>query len=156
MHPCSLHSRSAEENCPTGNVLSRPSVKGAAPPCAANAAIPCGHVSKFEHNVLEVLIWTKKLMIARADVQTDYKLHISFRLAFIHFAIAHKRKSPETLRFQDLGGDKRDRTADLLNAIGALSRSSSSPLPSGRLISNKIKATPSQNGSLNRLTIWSP
>ena len=41
-------------------------------------------------------------MIARADVQTDYKLHISFRLAFIHFAIAHKRKSPETLRFQDL------------------------------------------------------
>ena len=102
VHPCSLHSRSAEENCPTGNVLSRPSVKGAAPPCAANAAIPCGHVSKFEHNVLEVLIWTKKLMIARADVQTDYKLHISFRLAFIHFAIAHKRKSPETLRFQDL------------------------------------------------------
>ena len=32
------------------------------------------------------------------------------------------QKSPETLRFQDLGGDKRDRTADLLNAIQALSR----------------------------------
>ena len=138
MRPCSLHSRSAEENCPTGNVLSRPSAKGAAPPCAANAAIPCGLVSKFEHNVLEVLIWTKKLMIARADVQTDYKLHISCRLAFIHFAIAHKRKSPDTLRFQDLRGDKRDRTADLLNTIGALSRSSSSPLPSGRLIKSRI------------------
>ena len=36
------------------------------------------------------------------------------------FIIVHKKvKSPETVEFQgfSLGGDKRDRTADLLNAI---------------------------------------
>ena len=41
------------------------------------------------------------------------------------FLIVHKKvKSPETVEFQgfSLGGDKRDRTADLLNAIQALSR----------------------------------
>ena len=42
MRPGSLHSRSAEENCPTENVSSLCSVKVATPPCAANAAIPCG------------------------------------------------------------------------------------------------------------------
>ena len=40
----------------------------------------------------------------------------------------YKRKSPETLRFRDFfGGDKRDRTADLLNAIQALSQLSYTP-----------------------------
>ena len=112
MRPCSLHSRSAEENCPTGNVLSRPSVKGAAPPCAANAAIPCGHVSKFEHNVLEVLIWTKKLMIARADVQTDYKLHISFRLAF--------GSGGKDVRSKKLGPNVFCALSHLLNAVRQL------------------------------------
>ena len=38
------------------------------------------------------------------------------------------QKSPEILRFQDFsGGDKRDRTADLLNAIQALSQLSYTP-----------------------------
>ena len=42
VRPAELHSRSAEENCPTGNVASLRSVKVATPPCAAYAAIPCG------------------------------------------------------------------------------------------------------------------
>ena len=43
---------------------------------------------------------------------------------------SEKRKSLETLQFQDLflGGDKRDRTADLLNAIQALSQRSYTPI----------------------------
>ena len=38
--------------------------------------------------------------------------------------VRKKFKSPETVKFQGFlfGGDKRDRTADLLNAIQALSR----------------------------------
>ena len=46
------------------------------------------------------------------------------------FLIVHKKiKSPETVEFQgfSLGGDKRDRTADLLNAIQALSQLSYTP-----------------------------
>ena len=42
VRPAELHSRSAEENCPTENVASLRSVKVATPPCAAYAAIPCG------------------------------------------------------------------------------------------------------------------
>ena len=38
-----------------------------------------------------------------------------------------KRKTVETVRFNGLGGDKRDRTADLLNAIQALSQLSYTP-----------------------------
>ena len=47
------------------------------------------------------------------------------------FIIVHKKiKSPETVEFQgfSLGGDKRDRTADLLNAIQALSQLSYTPI----------------------------
>ena len=50
VRPGSLHSRSAEENCPTENVSSRPSVKVATPPCAAYAAIPCGLAVRKQHN----------------------------------------------------------------------------------------------------------
>ena len=39
-----------------------------------------------------------------------------------------KEKAPEIRRFQVLGGDKRDRTADLLNAIQALSQLSYTPI----------------------------
>ena len=37
-------------------------------------------------------------------------------------------KRPETLEISGLGGDKRDRTADLLNAIQALSQLSYTPI----------------------------
>ena len=52
MRPAELHSRSAEENCMTENVSSRPSVKVATPPCAANAAIPCGLAVRKQHKML--------------------------------------------------------------------------------------------------------
>jgi len=50
VRPAELHSRSAEENCPTGNVASLRSVKVATPPCAAYAAIPCGLAVRKQHN----------------------------------------------------------------------------------------------------------
>ena len=40
----------------------------------------------------------------------------------------NKRKTPKTLEFSVFGGDKRDRTADLLNAIQALSQLSYTPI----------------------------
>ena len=52
VRPGSLHSRSAEENCPTEHVSSRPSVKVATPPCAAKAAIPCGLAVRKQHKML--------------------------------------------------------------------------------------------------------
>src|SRR5699024_11985649 len=50
VRPAELHSRSAEENCSTVNVSSLRSVKVATPPCAANAAIPCGLAVRKQHN----------------------------------------------------------------------------------------------------------
>ena len=48
-----------------------------------------------------------------------------------------KTKKPEILRFQAFsGGDKRDRTADLLNAIQALSQLSYTP----RCLSQRVSA----------------
>jgi len=52
VRPAELHSRSAEENCPTENVSSRPSVKVATPPCAAKAAIPCGLAVRKQYEML--------------------------------------------------------------------------------------------------------
>ena len=53
MRPAELHSQSAEENCPTENVSSLRSVKGATLPCAAYAAIPCGLAVCKQHNIYE-------------------------------------------------------------------------------------------------------
>ena len=52
VRPAELHSRSAEENCPTENVASLRSVKVATPPCAAKAAIPCGLAVRKQHEML--------------------------------------------------------------------------------------------------------
>ena len=52
VRPAELHSRSAEENCPTENVASLRSVKVATPPCAAKAAIPCGLAVRKQHKML--------------------------------------------------------------------------------------------------------
>ena len=52
MRPAELHSPSAEENCLTENVASLRSVKVATPPCAANAAIPCGLAVRKQHKML--------------------------------------------------------------------------------------------------------
>ena len=50
VRPAELHSPSAEENCMIENVASLRSVKVATPPCAANAAIPCGLAVRKQHN----------------------------------------------------------------------------------------------------------
>ena len=52
VRPAELHSQSAEENCPTENVSSLRSVKGATLPCAAYAAIPCGLAVCKQHKML--------------------------------------------------------------------------------------------------------
>ena len=52
VRPAELHSRSAEETCPTVNVSSLRSVKVATPPCAAKAAIPCGLAVRKQHEML--------------------------------------------------------------------------------------------------------
>ena len=52
VRPGSLHSRSAEENCPTEHVSSRPSVKVATLPCDACASIPCGLAVRKQHEML--------------------------------------------------------------------------------------------------------
>jgi len=52
VRPGSLHSRSAEENCPTENVSLLCSVKVATPPCAAKAVIPCGLAARKQHKML--------------------------------------------------------------------------------------------------------
>ena len=52
VRPAELHSLSAEENCPTEKVASLRSVKVATPPCAANAAIPCGLAVRKQHKML--------------------------------------------------------------------------------------------------------
>ena len=52
VRPAELHSRSAEEKCPTVNVSSLRSAKVATPPCAAKAAIPCGLAVRKQHKML--------------------------------------------------------------------------------------------------------
>ena len=52
MRPAELHSRSAEENCPTENVASLRSVKVATPPCTAYAVIPCVLAVRKQHEML--------------------------------------------------------------------------------------------------------
>jgi hypothetical protein len=52
VRPAELHSQSAEENCPTENVSSLRSVKGATLPCDAYAAIPCGLAVRKQHEML--------------------------------------------------------------------------------------------------------
>ena len=70
MRPAELHSQSAEENCPTENVSSLRSVKGATLPCAAYAAIPCGLAVCKQHNCCSppaslISINLEELMIKR-------------------------------------------------------------------------------------------
>ena len=52
VRPAELHSRSTEENCPTENVSSLRSVKGATLPCVAYAAIPYGLAVRKQHEML--------------------------------------------------------------------------------------------------------
>ena len=46
----------------------------------------------------------------------------------LFLGVKGQEKRPEILEISGLGGDKRDRTADLLNAIHALSQVSYTPI----------------------------
>ena len=46
----------------------------------------------------------------------------------LFLGVKGQEKRPEILEISGLGGDKRDRTADLLNAIQALSQLSYTPI----------------------------
>ena len=69
-------------------------------------------------------------LIRRVDVYHGYKLHIEFTINFAQFDLGldmvevagQKKKSASFRKRISFGGDKRDRTADLLNAIQALSQ----------------------------------
>ena len=86
MRPGSLHSRSAEENCPTENVASLRSVKVATPPCAAKAAIPCGLAVRKQH---EMLFAASKFDINKSGL-TEF-------LSEIHFLDEGKEEEKSTL-----------------------------------------------------------
>ena len=86
MRPAELHSRSAEENCPTENVASRRSVKVATPPCAAKAAIPCGLAVRKQH---EMLFAASKFDINKSGL-TEF-------LSEIHFLDEGKEEEKSTL-----------------------------------------------------------
>ena len=51
----------------------------------------------------------------------------------LFLGVKGQEKRPEILEISGLGGDKRDRTADLLNAIQALSQLSYTPILRPRL-----------------------
>ena len=72
VRPAELHSRSAEENCMTENVASLRSVKVATPPCAANAAIPCGLAVRKQHKMLFAASKFEKLNTEKLTVDWSH------------------------------------------------------------------------------------
>ena len=77
-----------------------------------------------DHTPCSVLLIRKECSRRQAMLSGNPEQRISN-----HSGYHIKRKSSEIIRFQNfLGGDKRDRTADLLNAIQALSQLSYTPI----------------------------
>ena len=72
MRPAELHSLSAEENCPTENVASLCSVKGASLPCAAYAAIPCVLAVRKQHEMLFAASKFEKLNTEKLTVDWSH------------------------------------------------------------------------------------
>ena len=72
VRPAELHSQSAEENCPTENVSSLRSVKGATLPCAAYAAIPCGLAVCKQHKMLFAASKFEKLNTEKLTVDWSH------------------------------------------------------------------------------------
>ena len=72
VRPAELHSLSAEENCPTENVASLCSVKGATLPCAAYAAIPCGLAVCKQHKMLFAASKFEKLNTEKLTVDWSH------------------------------------------------------------------------------------
>ena len=72
VRPAELHSQSAEENCPTENVSSLCSVKGATLPCAAYAAIPCVLAVRKQHEMLFAASKFEKLNTEKLTVDWSH------------------------------------------------------------------------------------
>ena len=60
------------ENCPTENVSSLRSVKGATLPCAAKAAIPCGLAVRKQHKMLFAASKFEKLNTEKLTVDWSH------------------------------------------------------------------------------------
>ena len=90
MRPAELHSRSAEENCPTENVSSLRSVKVATPPCAAKAAIPCGLAVRKQH---EMLFAASKFEKPNTENQTVDLRRMRTKSAVFFYPQNQKRRS---------------------------------------------------------------
>ena len=69
--------------------------------------------------ICSVFLWKRHFKSPQDRIKTKVR----------SICVRKKFKSPETVKFQgfSFGGDKRDRTADLLNAIQALSQLSYTP-----------------------------
>ena len=72
VRPAELHSLSAEENCPTENVSSLRSVKGATLPCDACASIPCGLAVRKQHKMLFAASKFEKLNTEKLTVDWSH------------------------------------------------------------------------------------
>ena len=72
VRPAELHSQSAEENCPTENVSSLRSVKGATLPCDACASIPCGLAVRKQHEMLFAASKFEKLNTEKLTVDWSH------------------------------------------------------------------------------------
>ena len=70
--------------------------------------------------ICSVFLWKRHFKSPQDRIKTKVR----------SICVRKKFKSPETVKFQGFlfGGDKRDRTADLLNAIQALSQLSYTPM----------------------------
>jgi len=90
VRPAELHSRSAEENCPTENVSSLRSVKVATPPCAAKAAIPCGLAVRKQH---EMLFAASKFEKPNTENQTVDLRRMRTKSAVFFYPQNQKRRS---------------------------------------------------------------
>ena len=76
MRPAELHSLSAEENCPTENVASLCSVKGATLPCDACASIPCVLAVRKQH---KMLFAASKLESEKVNVMKKKRFIINYK-----------------------------------------------------------------------------
>ena len=72
VRPAELHSQSAEENCPTENVSTLRSVKGATLPCDACASIPCGLAVRKQHEMLFAASKFEKLNTEKLTVDWSH------------------------------------------------------------------------------------
>ena len=70
----------------------------------------------------------RRVVGRRCSVTAEFRFVKNRGLKIAIFRGKRREKRPEIFEISGLGGDKRDRTADLLNAIQALSQLSYTPI----------------------------